>query len=381
MRILVFIHEFPPIGGGGGRAAYDVCKKMVERGHEVTVISAHLRGLKFSECVDGIRLIRIPSLRREAFSASFLAMLLYVMIGFWAGLFEAIRMRPDVFHSHFTLPAGALVWALSLVTGTPYILTAHLGDVPGGVPEKTDKWFFWLRPFTHPIWKRAKQVIAVSEFTRQLILSEYKVPVDVIHNGVDLREIAVQDIKVNRPPVIIFAGRFVEQKNPEIIVTTLAQALDLEWKCVMLGDGPLAPIVRSAIQTHGMMERFELPGWVAPEDVLDCFNKGDILFMPSSTEGLPVVGVQALAKGLAFVTSKAGGFFDLVSDGKNGYLIDLADVDLFVSRIRALISDSAILQSFRSHSLAKADAFDLERIADQYLEIITKQVQSKGRRI
>ena len=81
MKILVLIHEFPPVGGGGGRAAQDICRGLTERGHEVTVLTAHLKGLPKKELVDGIRVLRLPSLRREAFRADLLAMGGYVLSG------------------------------------------------------------------------------------------------------------------------------------------------------------------------------------------------------------------------------------------------------------------------------------------------------------
>ena len=67
MKILVLIHEFPPVGGGGGRAALDICQDLVKRGQEIVVLTAHLKGLSKDEIVDGIRVLRLPSLRREAF--------------------------------------------------------------------------------------------------------------------------------------------------------------------------------------------------------------------------------------------------------------------------------------------------------------------------
>jgi Trk K+ transport system NAD-binding subunit len=55
MRILTVIYEFPPIGGGGGRAAYDICSELASRGHDVTVLTAHMDGLLRDEQLDGIR--------------------------------------------------------------------------------------------------------------------------------------------------------------------------------------------------------------------------------------------------------------------------------------------------------------------------------------
>ena len=370
MRIRTLIYEFPPIGGGGGRAAYDICKGLVECGHEVIVLTAHMQGLPFEEYKDGIRVVRISSFRRETFGASFLTMLAYVLAGLWTGL-RLIRLdRPDIIHTHFAVPSGALAWMLSIVTGIPYILTAHLGDVPGGVPEKTEKWFRWIELFTRPIWKRAKKVIAVSEHTRQLALKHYSVNVEVVPNGADVAHLAPAKIKVNIPPRLVFAGRFVPQKNPLAIIQTLSQLKDLNWNCSMLGDGPLFENVKREIEKNGMSERFDLPGWVTPDAVLEYFAKSDILFMPSLSEGLPVVGVQSLATGLAIVASEIGGFLDLVEPGKNGYLIDVADIPAFSRALREMISNPKVLLRLREASVEKSHEFDIQKVVGQYQSIL-----------
>jgi glycosyltransferase involved in cell wall biosynthesis len=375
MKILVLIHEFPPVGGGGGRAAQDICKSMVERGHEVTVLTAHLEGLSKEEIVNGIRVLRLPSLRREAFRADLKAMGGYVLSGLWAGFRLIKRWQPDVIHVHFAVPAGALAWMLSKLTGIPYVMTVHLGDVPGGVPEKTGGWFKWVLPFTHPIWRAAKRVIAVSEFTRQLALEHYQREITVIPNGVDVDRLRPADIRVQDPPRIVFAGRLMAQKNPIQIVRTLAELKDLSWECVILGDGPLMADVQQTIMDQGLQERFTLPGWVTPEDVLSWFDKSDILFMPSLSEGLPVVGVQALAKGLAFVVSDIGGFVDLVENGKNGYLVKLGDQAGLANALHSFLSEPKALLKARCSSHNFASRFDIKTISDAY-EAMFKEIIS-----
>lgn len=374
MRILTIIYEFPPIGGGGGRAAYDICRELVARGHEVTVLTAHMQGLAFQENADGIRVRRISSFRTQAFGATFFTMLAYVLAGLWAGLRLIYIHRPEIIHTHFAVPSGALAWALSVLTGIPYILTAHLGDVPGGVPEKTGKWFRWLEPFTKPIWKRAKKVIAVSEFTRQLALKHYLVDIQVIPNGADVAHLVPTVVTLNKPPHLVFAGRFVFQKNPMAIVQILSQLKDLRWTCSMLGDGPMFAQVEQEIAKHGMSARFDLPGWVTPDDVLNQFSKSDILFMPSFSEGLPVVGVQALATGLAIVASKIGGFLDLVDNEKNGYLIEVDDKTAFSQALRELISSADLLLQFRKSSIQKSRDFDIQKVADKYQTIFQNAI-------
>lgn len=366
MKILVLIHEFPPVGGGGGRAAQDICRGLAERGHEITVLTAHLKGLPKEETIDGMHILRVPSLRREAFRADIKAMGGFVLSGLWAGYRLTKSWQPDVIHAHFAVPAGALAWMLSKLTGVRYMMTVHLGDVPGGVPEKTSGWFKWILPFTHSIWQDAKQVVAVSEFTRQLALRHYQREITVIPNGVNVAQLKPAIIQVQTPPRIVFAGRLMAQKNPIQIIRTLAELKDLPWECVLLGDGPLMADVQQSIKECGLQDRFILPGWVTPEDVLDWFDKSDILFMPSLSEGLPVVGVQALAKGLAFVVSDIGGFVDLVEDGKNGFLVALNDPSSFLTALKELISNKNYLSHFRKASLQKVTSFDMALIVEQY---------------
>lgn len=378
MRVLVLIHEYPPIGGGGGAAARDLCRGLAGRGHDVKVLTAHFRGLPKRETVDGVDVIRLASLRRQAYRAALPEMATFVLAGLWAGLRLTRVWQPDAIHAHFAVPAGAAAWTLSRLTRVPYLLTAHLGDVPGGVPEKTGKWFRWIEPFTHRIWKDAARVVAVSGYTRGLALKHYNVPIDVIPNGVDLAALALSEIKLNDPPRIVFAGRFVEQKNPLQIPRVLAALKDLRWECSMLGDGALLEAARAEIERLGLADRVRLPGWVTPEDVLAEFSRADLLFMPSRSEGLPVVGVQALACGLALVVGRAGGFADLVSDGENGFLHDPDDADGFSSSLRGLLADASALRRARQNSLARAAAFDITRVVEAYESLLRGVVPPGG---
>ena len=226
-------------------------------------------------------------------------------------------------------------------------------------------------PFTHRIWRDAARVVAVSNYTRDLALKHYKAPIEVIPNGVDVSALSPAEIQLNDPPRIVFAGRFVEQKNPLQIPRVLATLKDLRWECSMLGDGALLPETRAEIDRLGLSDRFHLPGWVTPQNVLDEFARSDILFMPSRAEGLPVVGVQALACGLALVVGRAGGFADLVSDGENGCLRDPDDADGFASSLRALLADASALRRARQTSLARDEEFDIKRVVDAYENLLS----------
>jgi glycosyltransferase involved in cell wall biosynthesis len=366
MRILTLIHEFPPIGGGGGHVAQDIARELIGHGHEVVVLTAHLKGLPLKEIVQGVQIERLPSLRKYASHVGFLAMGVYILAAVRKSLHLIHRWRPDLIHVHFAVPAGAAAWLLSRLTGIPYVLTSHLGDVPGGVPGKTGNWFRWVFPFTKPIWHNAAQTLAVCSYTSTLARQHYGVNPKVIPNGVSHNLFARGKLLVNTPPVVIFAGRFVKQKNLVAMVDILAMVSDLSWKCVMLGDGPTLPDIKSAISSYHMDQRFFLPGWVTPDEVQSWLGKSDILFLPSLSEGLPVVGVQALAKGLAIIASRVGDCVDLVDPGRNGFLVNLGDNKAFSIALRDLLTDRGALLSARQVSLKLARRFNIAAVVDEY---------------
>jgi glycosyltransferase involved in cell wall biosynthesis len=116
---------------------------------------------------------------------------------------------------------------------------------------------------------------------------------------------------------------------------------------------------------------------VEPRDVIDWFGKADILFMPSLSEGLPVVGVQALAMGLAIVAGRVGGFVDLVKPGINGCLFDSADPQEASEALRKLLSAPKLLQAQREASRKTAARFDLRQMVDQYEQLFIKIIAER----
>jgi len=374
MRILVLIHEYPPVGGGGGRVAQDICDGLAALNHQVYLLTAHFGVLPYLEEHGNLTIRRLRSGRKEAYRAGMPAMLGYVLAAFWNGFRLIKQWKPDVIHVHFAVPAGAAAWGLSTLTGVPYVLTAHLGDVPGTVPEKTRGWFRWIYPLTPMIWKKASLVTAVSEFTRESAQKYYRVPIKVIYNGVDLQKINPGVIQVHTPPRIIFAGRLMQQKNPIRIIEILAELKDLDWHLTIAGDGPLKTEVENAIQLHGLSERINMPGWITPQQVISEFSASDILLMPSLSEGLPVAGVQAAAMGLVLVLSKVGGNIDLVDPGINGFLLNAQDRYGFANCLRSLLDNPERLLAMRKASRTVAEKFDMRGIISDYQDVLNQAV-------
>ena len=372
MRILILNYEYPPLGGGGGRLAAKVGAGLVARGHQVRVLTAGMAHLPMESVEHGMEIHRLRAFRKREDTCSVPEMALWVLAAIPAAIAEVRRWKPDVIHAHFAVPTGAVAWVASKVTGIPYVLTAHLGDVPGGVPEQTGDLFRWIQPFTVPIWNGASGTTAVSSFVAGLADKAYGIIPQIILNGMELP--APPALEIHEPTRLLMVGRMSVQKNPLMTVQALGLLKDLSWHCTMIGDGPLLDDVKAEAVRLGILERMDFKGWASAEEVGLEMAQSDILLIPSLSEGLPMVAVEALAHGLAIVGSRIGGLADVAHDSgphANARLFDLNEgAEGFADALKPLLLDPVNRMKARSNSLNLASWFDLKHSLDLYERLL-----------
>ena len=370
MKILVLCYEYPPLGGGGGRVAQSIAVEMVKRGHEVRVQTAALGWRSVRETIDGVEIFRTASGRRAPDTCRVHEMAAYCATSFLPTLRHIRTWKPDVIHAHFAMPTGLLAWAVHRLTGVPYVLTAHLGDVPGGVPEQTAALFKFIGPIARQVWSRAAAATAVSSFVQELAERAYGRKVERILNGIDLSD--------NRPAPpaprpqrhLVFIGRLTPQKNPALVLDVLSRLARLPWRLTFIGDGPLMPHLRERIARYGIGGKVTMTGWLGADDVHRRLAGADILCMPSLSEGLPVAAIEALKYGLAILASDIPGVRDVVDDGVNGYRVPFDNPDAFAHKLKWLLESDATLLAMKRASWEKARTFDLMRIAGEYERVL-----------
>lgn len=368
MRILVLCYEYPPLGGGGGRVAQSIARQMAARGHEVRVQTAALGWRSAVEQDEGVAVYRTASGRRKADTCSVPEMGLYCATSYLPTLIHIREWKPDVIHAHFAVPTGALAWAVSRLTNVPYVLTAHLGDVPGGVPDQTDALFRLIGPVAGRIWKDAAGATAVSTFVQELAERAYHRPVTRILNGIDLRARPAPPGEVKKTRHLVFVGRFNPQKNLPLLINALARLEGANWRATVIGDGPDRQTVQGLIEKHCLGDRVTLTGWLPASQVATILDDADILCMPSASEGMPVAAVEALKHGLAIVASDIPGVRDVVEHGVNGYRLQLDDS--YAHKLSWLIESDETLQAMKHASWEKARDFEITAVADQYESVL-----------
>jgi glycosyltransferase involved in cell wall biosynthesis len=122
--------------------------------------------------------------------------------------------------------------------------------------------------------------------------------------------------------------------------------------------------MKDLVQSCGLADRVTFSGWLAAEGVSKRLELADVLLMTSTSEGLPMAGIEALKHGLAIAGSRIGGLSDVIEHGVNGLFSDLTAED-FAKSLRTILGDRERLDGMRRASLQKAHAFNLpDRVRD-----------------
>ncbi len=369
MKILVLNYEYPPVGGGGGRLTMKLCEAFVARGHVVRVVTAGVGSLAGRETRGGVGILRPQSFRRRRDTCTVPEMGLYLATSLPAALHEARRWKPDVVHAHFVVPTGLLALALRRLAGVPYVVTAHLGDVPGGVPEQTGGLFRLAGAPARAVWRGAAARTAVSSFVASLAEQSLGPRPEVILNGIP--PVPAPPPRPPGPPKILMAGRLSIQKNPLLAIEALGRLCDLPWALEVAGGGPLMAAMKDATARLGLSGRVTCPGWLDESGIAARMRESDILLMPSLHEGLPMVAVEALWHGMAIVAGRIPGMADVVTEGVNGLLRPL-EPEAFAEALASLLKDPQRLATMQKNSREAARRFDFDASTTAYLRILER---------
>ena len=364
MRVLMTSYEFPPIGGGGSAVVAGLSRELVASGHEVDLVTMGFRGCPREEVVDGVRVHRVPCLRRAKHNCTTPEALTYV-----AGALPAIRRllarkHYDVMHAHFILPDGLLAWRVWRETGLPYVITAHGTDVPGYNRHRLRMAHRMMRP----IWKRvvqgASRIISPSEILEQLVLAQRPGArkTVVIPNGLQVGEYVPR----GHGSRILVVTRMLERKGVQYVLDSLAES-PVEPEVHIVGDGPFLPELRRKAEELHSPARFW--GWLdnrSPE-LRELYQSAGIFLFPSEAENFPIVLLEAMAAGLAIITTEGTGCAEVV--GEAGLLVPARDSKAISLALRRLIDNPELRRSLGDAARRRIEErFTWAAVARRYVE-------------
>ncbi|MEA3349561.1 MAG: glycosyltransferase family 4 protein [Chloroflexota bacterium] len=375
MRFLIINSEFPPIGGGAGNASAHTAQELIASGQDVTVLTCRFRNLPHEEIWRGVRLMRIPSLRRSESSSGAWEQLHFMISAAWASLRLARRWKPDAVIAYFGVPCGPAAWLLRKVFGIPYIVSLRGGDVPGFRPYDFALYHRLLSPIIHLVWRGAAAVVANSDGLKTL--AEDFAPslnIHIIPNGVDIEEYAPVD-RAWSPAQLLFTGRLVYQKGLDVLLEALSNLDSLAWDLTIVGDGPQQNELEKQAQSLNLQDRISFVGWKHRQALNHYYQRANLFVLPSRHEGMPNALLEAMSSGLPAIASDIAGNEELVIDGKNGLLVPPDDVQALQDALHQLITQENLRREMgtaaRQHIAA---SYSWRGTAQAYLDLLRRVV-------
>lgn len=361
MRLYQFIT--PSQIGGAEVHVLTLCRKLADRGHEVTAVCPRGRALTEELRSRGIKL--------------------------WAprttGKFDPVtlvrlaarlrRQRVDVLHTH--LSTASLLGGISArLAGVATVATVH------GLNRRT-------------CFMYARRIIAVSHAVAQHLASQ-GVPesrVQVIYNGVELsRYHQPPDARPLRNQLHIPSGDFLigavgrlgpEKGHSYLIEATalLVTRESLPVRLLIVGEGRNRYALQQTARRCGIADRVLLPGF--QRDVMPYQAALDVFCLPSLKEGLSLSALEAMALGKPVIASRVGGTPEVVVDGETGLLVEPANPQALAQALTVLLRNPQRARRMGEAGRARVERlFDLERTVDQieelYRELASRQQKEAG---
>ncbi len=369
MRVLMVNYEFPPVGGGGGNANYYLAREMVRLGHDVTVVTSWFRDLAREEMVEGIRIVRVKLHRKRKDFTAFHEMLQYVLFALPVVRSLGRREHFDLVVTFFAVPSGPVGVAAARAARAPLVVRLGGGDLPGH-QERFGLMHRLLKPVVRRILACARGRVANSEGLGERARLVYPgLDFSVIPNGVDLEEFTPEGRSRSHPPTILFVSRLITRKGLQFLLPALARLRDegLAFRLQVVGDGPQREEWTQLARELGMEAMVEFTGAVAHHDLPALYRDADIFVLPSLSEGMPNVVLEAIAAGLPVVGTAVPGMAELVGEGENGFIVPPGAPDVFVEPLRQLLDDAALRERMGEASRAHAEQFGWRQLAESYL--------------
>jgi len=372
MRILIINSEYPPIGGGAGNASANLASELIALGQEVTVLTAHFEGLPLDTQQDGLRVLRVKSLRKYIDRSGAMEQVAFLLAGSLKTLSLVKAWRPDVVVAFFGIPSGVIAWLVEKLTGIPYLVSLRGGDVPGFRPEDFAFFHRLVGPLLHWVWRKAHAVVANSAGLKSLAHKyDPHVTIQVIPNGVDAHQFQPSASRNWDSPRLLLVGRLVYQKGIDILFQALGALTHLKWQLSIVGDGPKRVELESLAMQLGISDRIEFEGWLAGADLAKAYQSANLFVFPSRQEGMPNAVLEAMASGLAVVASEIAGNEELVLHGETGLLVPPVDVDALKNAIETLLPDAVFQEKMGAAGRQRVEKnYTWAQVAERYLAIL-----------
>lgn len=177
---------------------------------------------------------------------------------------------------------------------------------------------------------------------------------------------------------LISVGRLSKEKAPEDLVKIFNILIKKhpDWHLDIIGDGDEREKIENYLKKHNLEEKVTLHGFQNKEYIADYLHKSSLYIMTSLTESFGIVLLEAMSHGLPCVAfSSAEGAREIITSGKNGYLIKNRNYSAMIKKIEDLMKDEEVRKQLGKEARKSIKKYTKEVVQEDWYSLLEKKVE------
>ncbi len=365
--------------GGVQEAVFAHQKELMERGHEVIIITPDPRQSN-EDAPENVHLVGTSTELNTPFRTK-------ADISVHAGPKEiAVYLDEQDFDIlHFHEPwVPILSRQLLNRVNCPVVATFH-----AKLPEA---WLFRtigkaVKPYTKSFIKDIDHMVAASDPAADHINSLIDGEVQIIYNGVDLSKYNPEQIEPlkkydDETKTILFVNRLEKRKGPDLLLKAYKHIVDdhEDVRLVIASDGDMRKKLEAYVELNNL-PNVEFLGFVDDETKVRLYRSADVYCSPAPYgEGFGIVLLEAMAMQTPYVAGDNAGYRYATGDRADDYLVDPTQSILLAKRITDLLYDDEKRISFKNWAADRVKNYDYRVVVDQYEDIYKKLTREEKKK-
>lgn len=356
-----------PTFGGSGIVATELGKALAEKGHEIHFIT-YSKPVRMDWFTKNMYYHEVSVSDYPLFEYAPYELLLSSKL-----VDVAINQKLDILHVHYAIPHASAAFSAQQILKTrnidlPFITTLHGTDITLLGKDKS------FQPVIEFAINQSDAVTAVSESLKEDTYQffDIKKNIEVIPNFIDpslyrfAEDIELRAQFAEKDEVIItHISNFRKVKRVDDVIRIFEGVQQqLSAKLLMVGDGPELHQVKNLARELGISDKVFFLG--KSKRIEQITSISDVFLLPSETESFGLVALEAMASGVAVVSSNVGGLPEVNKDGVTGFLNEVGDIEGMIASVLTILKDKDTLARFKTNALEHSRNFELNKIVPVY---------------
>ncbi|HVL48789.1 MAG TPA: glycosyltransferase family 4 protein [Candidatus Thermoplasmatota archaeon] len=364
---------FFPHLGGIERRIYHVSRALLERGHEVTVLTSRLPGTPKEETMDGFRVVRLPA---KPLPVKWNPPILRT-----EGVEKALRdLAPDVLDFHYR-------WAPEYTkavdrSGIPQVFTYHntYGEGSGLLRPLSLANDRWNKRYV----ERAHSIAAISRFVRDDLARRGfpELKLKLVPNGCAPPKPGTAEWEADdgrelpRAPYFVAVGRLTPEKGTDLVIRAFAEAnrRGANARLIVCGKGPERAALLRLARRLGVEDRVEINGWVPEATKFRLLQNATALVHMARFESFGIAIAEALVAGAPVVGADVGGVAEVVEDA--GVVVPPGDTAAAGEALARLVADPKLRADLVERTRGRAKALAWSEVALEMEKLYRSAISS-----